>query len=119
GFKVGDGQVIHASGHFYTQPGQRPEVAAAGQAFEQLSANVVTEKRAQKAELDKLYDASPRREVALQQSPAPAAPTVAAPEGGASSVTRASKLRVLGRKGGYANVRDDQGNEGWVPADAL
>jgi hypothetical protein len=118
-FKVGDGQVIHVSGHFYTQPGQRPEVAAAGQAFEQLSANVVTEKRAQKADLDKLYDASAKREVALQAAPAPAAPTVAAPEGGATRVQTTSKLRVLGRKGGYANVRDDQGNEGWVPADAL
>ena len=118
-FKVGDGQVVHVSGHFFTQPGQRPEVAAAGQAFEQLSANVVTEKRAQKAELDKLYDAAPRREVALQSAPAPAAAPVAAPEGGTASIKKASKLRVLGRKGGYANVRDDQGNEGWVPADAL
>ena len=118
-FKVGDGQVVHVSGHFFTQPGQRPEVAAAGQAFEQLSANVVTEKRAQKADLDKLYDAAPRREVALQSAPAPAAAPVAAPEGGTASIKKASKLRVLGRKGGYANVRDDQGNEGWVPADAL
>ena len=118
-FKVGDGQVIHASGHFYTQPGQRPEVAAAGQAFEQLSANVVTEKRAQKADLDKLYDSSARREVALQSAPAPAAAPVAGAGGGEQRINTASKLRVLGRKGGYANVRDDQGNEGWVPNDAL
>src|SRR5262249_30361593 len=26
-FRVGDGQVIHVTGHFFTQPGQAPEVA--------------------------------------------------------------------------------------------
>src|SRR5713226_5218108 len=44
-FRVGDGQVVHVTGHFFTQPGQAPEVAAAGRAFEQLSKNVVQEKK--------------------------------------------------------------------------
>src|SRR5438552_2994129 len=44
-FRAGDGQVVHVTGHFFTQPGQAPEVAAAGQAFEQLSRNVVQEKK--------------------------------------------------------------------------
>lgn len=64
-------------------------------------------------------DRVPHAQVALQSAPATAAAPVAAPEGGTTSLKPTSKLRVLGRKGGFANVRDDQGNEGWVPADAL
>ena len=36
---------LHVTGHFFTQPGQKPEVASAGRAFEQLSRNVVQEKK--------------------------------------------------------------------------
>jgi hypothetical protein len=118
-FRVGDGQVIHVTGHFFTQPGQRPEVAAAGQAFEQLSSNVVTEKRAEKPAWDALYSAQPKREVTIQAAPTPTAPAVSMPAGGAATAKPASKMRVLGRKGGYVNVRDAEGNEGWAPADAF
>jgi len=118
-FRVGDGQVIHVTGHFFTQPGQRPEVAAAGQAFEQLSTNVVTEKRAARSQLDELYSVTPKREVAIQTAPAPAAAPVAMPSGGAATAKPATKVRVLGRKGDYVNVRDTEGNEGWAPADAF
>jgi hypothetical protein len=120
-FKVGDGQVIHVTGHFYTQPGQRPEVAEAGRAFEQLSANVVSEKAADQPRLDGLYNLTPKRSVVMQMAPEPAAPPVAAPSGGGTSIstTPSTKVRVLGRKGSKVNIRDQEGNEGWVDADAL
>jgi hypothetical protein len=44
---------------------------------------------------------------------------VAEPQGGASTVKPSKRVRVLGHSGRYAHVRDDEGNEGWVPADAL
>ncbi len=119
-FKVGDGQVIHVTGHFFTQPGQRPEVAQAGQAFEQLSANVVTEKKEDQSRLDGLYNVAPRRSMVMQAAPAAAAPPISAASGsGGVSTSSSTKVRVLGRKGKYANVRDAEGNEGWVDADSL
>jgi hypothetical protein len=119
-FRVGDGQVIHVTGHFFTQPGQRPEVAAAGQAFEQLSANVVAEKRDDRARLDGLYNAVPKRAVMLRQSAAPSSPPVTAASGGRGVETSArTKLRVLSNDGKTAHVRDAEGNEGWIDADAL
>jgi hypothetical protein len=119
-FKVGDGQVIHVTGHFYTQPGQRPEVAAAGRAFEQLSANVVSEKQADQTRLEGLYNVAPKRSVVMQAAPEPMAPPVAAPSGGAAVTTApATKVRVLGKKGKMVNVRDLEGNEGWVDESAL
>ena len=51
---VCDGQVIHVTGHFFTQPGQSAEVASAGRSFEQLSANVAAEKAADKSRLETL-----------------------------------------------------------------
>ncbi len=118
-FRVGDGQVIHVTGHFFTQPGQRPEVASAGQAFEQLSSNVVEEKREDQSRINGLYNVAPRRSVMLQAAPAPAAPTIVAPQGGSVSTSASEKVRVLEHKGDYARVRDAQGNEGWAPADAF
>jgi hypothetical protein len=125
-FRVGDGQVIHVTGHFFTQPGQRPEVAAAGQAFEQLSANVVEEKRDDRGRLDSLYNVTPRREAPLLRAAEPTAQPVAGLGGRSAgappppAVARPStRVRVLEHKGDYARVRDAEGNEGWVPADAL
>jgi hypothetical protein len=123
-FKAGDGQVIHVTGHFFTQPGQRPEVAAAGQAFETLSSNVVNEKREDKSRIDGLYNVAPKRPVMMQSAPAPTAAPVPEASGAAPVTTApARKVRVLGRRkteaGDYANVRDAEGNEGWVPADSL
>ena len=118
-FHVGDGQVIHVTGHFYTQPGQRPDEAAAGRAFEQLSANVVSEKKEQRREIDRLYNATTNRAVTLQAAPTPAAPPVAAPAGGDTTERPTMKLRVLDKDGKYAHVRDAEGNEGYVPADSI
>jgi hypothetical protein len=70
-FRVGDGQVIHVTGHFFTQPGQAPEVASAGRAFEQLSSNVAAEKQADNSRLGGLYNVAPKRPVAMQAEPAP------------------------------------------------
>jgi hypothetical protein len=119
-FRVGDGQVIHVTGHFFTQPGQRPEVAAAGQAFEQLSTNVVETKTADKARLDGMYKVAPKRAVVMKAAPTAAAAPVATPSGqGAASTSKATKVKVLETKGKYVNVRDAEGNEGWVDADDL
>lgn len=119
-FRVGDGQVIHVSGHFYTQPGQAPEVAQAGRDFEQLSANVAAEKAADKPRLERLYNVAPKRPVAMQSAPAPtAAPVTEASGRGTVSAAPSTPVRVLDRKGSYSRVRDTQGNEGWVPSDAL
>jgi hypothetical protein len=119
-FRVGDGQVIHVTGHFFTQPGQAPEVASAGRAFEQLSSNVAAEKQADNSRLQGLYNVAPKRPVAMQAAPEPAAASVA-PVGGTGSVTTApsTPVRVLDKKGRYSRVRDTEGNEGWVPTDSL
>ena len=132
-FRVGDGQVVHVTGHFFTQPGQRPEVAAAGQAFEQLSANVVSEQKAEKSRIDGLYNVLPKRPAVMREAPDAAAAPVASMEDVARgegakakankkvgvTATPASKLHVLKREGGYVQVRDATGNEGWIDADAL
>jgi hypothetical protein len=118
-FRYQDGVVIHVTGHFYSQPGQRPEVAQAGRAFEQLSANVVSEKAADSARLDALYQNEARREVVLQSAPAPSAAPVPATSVTTQSLGRGSKVRVLEKKDNYTRVRDEQGNEGWVETDAL
>ena len=34
-------------------------------------------------------------------------------------VGQGGKVRVLGKKGGYLKVRDQQGNEGWVDEKAF
>lgn len=119
-FRVGDGQVIHVTGHFYTQPGQAPEVASAGRAFEQLSANVAAEKEADRARLQSLYNVAPKRPVTMQAAPLPTAAAVAQPAGtGAVTTAPSTPVRVLENKAGYSRVRDTQGNEGWVPSDSL
>jgi hypothetical protein len=119
-FRVGDGQVIHVTGHFFTQPGQAPEVASAGRSFEQLSQNVAAEKQADNSRLEALYSVAPRRPVQMQSAPAPSSPPVAEPTGrGAVSTATTTKVRVLDKKGTYSRVRDAEGNEGWVPADSL
>jgi hypothetical protein len=119
-FRVGDGQVIHVTGHFFTQPGQAPEVASAGRSFEQLSQNVAAEKQADNSRLDALYSVAPKRPVQMQSAPEPSAAPVAEATGrGAVSTKAATKVRVLDKKGTYSRVRDAEGNEGWVPSDSL
>lgn len=118
-FRYQDGVVIHVTGHFFSQPGQRPEVAQAGRAFEQLSQNVVSEKAADGARLDELYKNEAKRKVMLQSAPAPSAAPVDAASVTTQSLGSGSKVRVLDKKDNYTRVRDEQGNEGWVETDAL
>ncbi len=119
-FRVGDGQVIHVTGHFFTQPGQAPEVASAGRAFEQLSSNVAAEKQADNSRLRGLYNVAPKRPVAMQSAPAASAAPVAEPSGrGQVTTAPTTKVRVLDHRGSYSHVRDAEGNEGWVPTDSL
>jgi len=118
-FRVGDGQVVHVTGHFFTQPGQAPEVAAAGRAFEQLSQNVVQEKKDDLPRVERLYSAQLTEPVALRSAPRSEAPPIAAPSGAALSDAAAAKVRVLRREGAYLEVRDEQGNQGWVSAEAV
>ena len=114
-FRYGDGQVVHVTGHFFTQPGQPREVAAAGRAFEQLSANVVSEKKADLPRVERLYSAEAVAPVPMRAEPKDAAKQVAAPSGAGVSTATSAKVRVLRREGGYVEIRDDQGNQGWVP----
>ncbi len=116
-FRVGDGQVVHVTGHFFTQPGQAKEVAAAGQAFEQLSENVVQEKKADLPRVERLYSAQAVSAAPLLAQPKDTARAVTAPSGAA--VRSEGKLRVLRREGGYVEVRDEQGNQGWVEEAAV
>ncbi len=118
-FRYEDGQVIHVTGHFYSQPGQQGAVASAGRGFETFSANVVQEKSKDVGRIDSLYDAAPKREVQLQV--APAATAAPAPTMGMGGATKSSgeRLKVLEKKSDFTRVRDQQGNEGWVPTDAL
>ena len=119
-FRVGDGQIIHVTGHFFTQPGQSMEVASAGRSFEQLSANVAAEKAADKPRLEGLYNVAPKQPVAMQAAPEPAAAPIATAAGrGSVTTSPARKVRVLDKRGSYSHVRDDEGNEGWVPSSSL
>lgn len=120
-FRYEDGQVIHVTGHFYTQPGQKPNaaVASAGRGFETFSSNVVNAKKSDEGRIDAIYAAESKRPVQLQAAPRKdAAP---APTMGTSSadMPKGQKLRVLEKSGAFVKVRDQQGNEGYVPADAM
>ncbi len=117
-FRWEDGQVIHVTGHFFSQPGQTPQQIAesGGRVFEQFSNNVVQSKQADGARIDSIYGASSKRAVQLQAAPAPAAPSTATR---AKPTEAGEKLKLLEKKGDYSRVRDTQGNEGWVPTDSL
>jgi hypothetical protein len=118
-FRYQDGVVIHVTGHFFSQPGQRAEVAAAGQAFEQLSRNVVETKAADGARLEALYNKQAKRKVTLQSAPAPSAKPVPATAVTTQSLGQGARVKVLEKKDSYVRVRDEEGNEGWVDQDAL
>jgi hypothetical protein len=122
-FRYEDGQVIHVTGHFFTQPGQKPtaDVASAGQGFTQFSQNVTEAKKADAPRIDSLYANKAKREVQLQAEPsvaAPPAPTMGRGAGGAS-LGAGERLKVLEKQGDFTKVRDEQGNEGWVDSKAL
>ncbi|MFN2545936.1 MAG: hypothetical protein ABR567_00735 [Myxococcales bacterium] len=114
-FRYGDGQIVHVTGHFFTQPGQPREVAAAGRAFEQLSENVVREKKVDMPRVEKLYSAEAVAPAPMLAEPKDAARQVTAPSGAQVTTATATKVRVLRRERGYVEIRDDQGNQGWVP----
>ena len=110
-FRVGDGQVVHVTGHFYTQPGEAPG------AFEQLSENVVQEKKQDLPRVERLYSAQAAAAEPLLAAPDDTARAVTAPSGAA--VKTEGRLRILKREGGYVEVRDEQGNQGWVAESAV
>ena len=120
-FRYEDGQVIHVTGHFFTQPGQKvsDSVASAGEGFETFSANVVSEKSKDGARIDSMYGQGAKREVILQAAPEPKAAPAATMGTGAGRMKQGEKLKVLEKKDDYSKVRDQQGNEGWVPSDAM
>ena len=95
------------------------EVAAAGRAFEQLSENVVREKQVDMPRVERLYSAEALKPAPMLAEPKDAAAPVTAPSGGTVSTATAKKVRVLRSEGGYVEIRDDQGNQGWVPAQSL
>src|SRR5205823_314181 len=79
----------------------------------------VEEKKADLPRVDKLYDGMLARRVELRSAPAPAAEAVTAPSGAKMQDSANARVRVLQRAEKYVQVRDEQGNEGWVEVDAL
>ena len=120
-FRYEDGQVIHVTGHFFSQPGQEANqaVAKAGKGFETFSSNVVEAKKNDGPRIDSLYGAGTTRSVQLQAAPSPKSAPAATMGAGDGSVAKGQKLKVLEKAGEFVRVRDQQGNEGYVPADAL
>ncbi len=118
-FRHHDGTVIHVTGHFYSQPGQSGAMARAGAAFEQLSANVVAAKRSDNKRINRLYSKKPKRKVTLRAAPSAGAAAVPASQVTTQQLGKRSRVRVLQQKDDYVQVRDEQGNEGWVEASAF
>lgn len=141
-----DGQIIHVVSHFYRQLSTTgPQVAAAkavegfqglsaqdkaelakgglggasagnvesSYAFQRMTSNLVTGKQKENVALDQAYGSTVAAPVPL--APGPAAPP--APDG--LKITPGTKLKVLEKKVDRARVRDDAGNEGWLPATDL
>jgi hypothetical protein len=77
-----------------------------------MTTNIVTGKQKANKALEQQYNMRVTGGAALRAAPDAAAPTIAAP-------APTSRIKVLERKGRSARVRDDAGNEGWVPAEAL
>jgi hypothetical protein len=143
-FRHEDGEVIHVVSHFYRQMATQNANVAANQAvdsydglsakdrqemksalsgmssgdvessyaFQRMTSNIVTGKQKKNAELNKVYNQTVTGDIGMRGAPATAAPTVAPAKHG-------TRMKVLGRKGNQVQVRDEMGNEGWVPADAL
>ena len=88
-------------------------------AFEQLSANVVAAKRTDNRRINRLYNKQPRRKVTLRATPSAASGAVPASQVTTQQLDRRSRVRVLQKKKDYVQVRDEQGNEGWVLESAL
>ena len=119
-FPYEDGQVIHVTGHFFTQPGQQSEaVASAGRGFETFSSNVVEEKGRDQGRINSLYGADTKRAVKLQAEPTVNAAPAATMGAGSGTMSKGEKLKVLEKQEKFTRVRDQQGNEGWVDNDAL
>jgi hypothetical protein len=143
-FRHDDGEVIHVVSHFYRQMATQGANVAANQAvdnydglsakdrddlkksmggissgevessysFQRMTSNIVTGKQKKNVELDKLYNQTVRSDANLLAQPAPtAAPAAPARHG--------TRMKVISKKGNMTQVRDEMGNEGWVPADAL
>jgi hypothetical protein len=143
-FRHDDGEVIHVVSHFYRQMATQNANVAANQAvdayegltekdrrelkpalggvtsgdvessyaFQRMTSNIVTGKQKKNVELDKIYNQTVRGEAQLHSAPATSAPAVA-------NAKHGTRMKVLSRKGNQVQVRDDQGNEGWLSADSL
>jgi hypothetical protein len=144
-FKWEDGDVIHVVSHFYRQMETRgPKVAAtkavdqyegltdaqrqqfkqspaaaapssdveSSYAFQRMTTNIVTGKQHKNAELRRSYNLRPKAPVVLRAAPSPTAKPVAPADPDTT-------MKVLERNGDQVRVRDDRGEEGWVPSAAL
>ena len=143
-FRWEDGEVIHVVSHFYRQLDARgPQIAAAtavqsyeglsakdkkelaqtpamagaaadvesSYAFQRMTANLVAGKQRTNKSLEKKYGQTVKGSVQLRAAPALDAPSIATERHGV-------RMRVLEKKGDQVKVRDEEGNEGWMPADA-
>lgn len=148
-FRWDDGQVIHVVSHFVRQLATQGAAVAAGKAvdsipglstkdkeefkqsagaaaslgdvassyaFQKMTSNLVIEKQKRNQELDRAYGMT-------VSTPLPLAPAASGPaaEGAAPPpvVAAGARLKVLRRAGDRVQVRDDQGNEGFLDAAAL
>ncbi len=72
-------------------------------AFQRMTSNLVVGKQKKNKALDKSYGWTPKEEVVLE----------------GRKVKKGGRVKVLRKKGNKAWVRDDRGNEGYVPLKSL
>lgn len=135
-FRWDDGEVIHVVSHFYRQmqtkgpavaakdaidqvdslsDSQKAQIKAApsgkvnmsdlesSYAFQRMTSNLVVGKQKKNVALDKSYDWTPKAEVTVE----------------GRKVKKGGRVKILRKKGSKAWVRDDRGNEGYVPVKSL
>ncbi len=143
-FRHDDGEVIHVVSHFYRQMStENANVAAvstvdafdgisandkkelktalggvssgdveSSYAFQRMTSNIVTGKQKRNVELNKVYNQTVRGHADMRSAPAATAAPV-------TREAQGTRMKILSRKGDQVQVRDEQGNEGWVSKDAL
>lgn len=78
-------------------------------AFQRMTTNLVTGKQKRNAELEQVYNMTVRGDASIRSAPAESAAPVAAAQKG-------TRMKVIAKKGDQVQVRDEMGNEGWLPA---
>jgi hypothetical protein len=102
---------------------QKPAMAApagdveSSYAFQRMTTNLVTGKQKANKDLQRKYNMTVKGSASLL--PAPSAGAGGSRPDSVAEETAGTSMRVLEQKGDMAKVRDEAGNEGWLPAEAL